>query len=139
MHTTRVRAAVWFGRVMWLGIVANLTLAVPTLLAPARMMALTGTPPATPLVWVRFSALLLILLSLFYIPAARDPYRYPAVAWLTVTARLAGVIFFAPQAEYRMLGLFDLVFFVPEFLLLSIAMRHVAVMASSRVRGEALS
>ena len=33
--------------------------------------------------------------------------------------RLAGVLFFLPQATYRLLGLFDLVFLVPELLLLA--------------------
>lgn len=118
------RAAVWFGRATWVGVLANLALAVPTLIAPERMMAFAGVPPASPLLWVRFSALLLILLSLFYVPAAIDPYRYPAVAWLAVFGRAAGVVFFAPQAAYRMFGLFDLVFLVPEGILLALAMRE---------------
>jgi hypothetical protein len=116
------RAATWFGRVVWLGIVANLALAVPTLLVPARVMAAAGVPAATPLLWVRFSALLLMLLSLFYVPAAIDVYRYLPVAWLSVLARMAGVIFFMPQGTYRMLGWFDLAFFVPEAFLLVAAM-----------------
>ena len=124
MTVAKNRAATWFGRVMWLGIVANLALAIPTLIAPERMIAATGLPPATPLLWVRFSALLLILLSLFYMPAAMDPYRYPAVAWIAVASRAAGVVFFTPQATYRMLGLFDLVFLVPEAILLTSAMRQ---------------
>ena len=30
----------WFGRVVWLGIVANLALAIPTLLVPERLIAM---------------------------------------------------------------------------------------------------
>jgi hypothetical protein len=113
-------AETWFKRVLWLGILANLGLAVPTLLVPAQMMALSNMPPATPLLWPRFAALLLILLSVFYMPAGLDPNRYRVVAWIAVMARLAGVIFFVgfQAAEYHMLGYFDLVFFVPELLLL---------------------
>jgi len=111
----------WFSRVVIIGILANLALAVPTLLAPAALMAFSRLPEATPLLWPRFAALLLILLSAFYVPAAVDPVRYRAVAWLAVLARLAGVVFFLgfQPAEYHMLGFFDLVFFVPEAILLA--------------------
>jgi len=110
----------WFRRVMWLGIVANMALAVPTLLAPERMIEFVGLPAATPLLWPRFAALLLILLSLFYMPAGIDPVRYRLVAWLTLVSRLAGVVFFVgfQSAEYHMFGYFDLVFLVPQALLL---------------------
>lgn len=41
------------------------------------------------------AGLLLTLLSLFYIPAAINPDRYRANAWLAVIARCAGGLFFA--------------------------------------------
>ena len=115
-----MRAQMWFKRVVWLGIVANMALAVPTLLAPERMIEFVGLPVATPLLWPRFAALLLILLSLFYMPAAIDPVRYRLVALLTLVSRLAGVVFFVgfQPAEYHMFGYFDLVFLVPQALLL---------------------
>jgi hypothetical protein len=109
----------WFSRVMWVGIVANFALAVPTLLFPERMLEWTNLPLATPIMWPRFAALLLILLSVFYMPAAVDPDRYRATAWMAVGSRLAGVLFFLTQPrEYLMFGLFDFVFFVPELILL---------------------
>lgn len=118
---SRTAADVWFRRVLWMGILANLALAIPTLLAPDRMMALSGLPPASPVLWPRFAGLLLILLSLFYMPAGVDPNRYRAVAWLAVMARLAGAIFFLvfQSAAYHRLGYFDLVFFCPELILLA--------------------
>ena len=137
MTTSRSGAAVWFGRVVWIGIAANLALAVPTLIAPEQMMVFAGVPIAFPLVWVRFSALLLILLSAFYVPAALDLYRYPLVSWLAVAGRAAGVIFFAPQPTYRMFGTFDLVFFVPEVILLTVAMRSAAALLP--ISGRAVS
>lgn len=111
----------WFSRVVWLGIVANLALALPTLLMPARMLTLSNLPVTEPLLWTQFAALLLILLSAFYVPAALDPRRYRLVAWLAVWARLAGVVFFVlfQPAAYHMFGYFDLVFFVPEAALLA--------------------
>lgn len=115
-----MHAEQWFKRVVWLGIAANMALAVPTLLAPARMIEFVGLPMPMPLMWTQFAALLLILLSLFYMPAAIDPVRYRMVALLTLVSRLAGVVFFVgfQPAEYRMFGYFDLVFLVPQALLL---------------------
>jgi hypothetical protein len=71
--------------------------------------------------------LLLILLSVFYIPAALDFARYQITAWCTVGSRLAGVVFFIgfQPAEYHVLGYFDLVFFVPEAVLLTLAFRQL--------------
>ena len=53
-------------------------------------------------------------------PAAIDPVRYRLVALLTLVSRLAGVVFFVgfQPAEYHMFGYFDLVFLVPQALLL---------------------
>jgi hypothetical protein len=120
-------AGTWFKRVLWVGIAANLALAVPTLVAPGRMIVLTGLPPATPLLWPQFAGLLLILLSIFYMPAGVDYVRYRANAWAAVGSRLAGVIFFVglQSREYHMLGYFDLLFFVPEAILLTMAFRSV--------------
>jgi len=104
---------------MWLGIAANVALAVPTLLWPAAMLTLAQLPEAVPLVWVRFSSLLLVLLSGFYVPAAIDCRRARANAWIATAARLAGALFFAVQArEYWLFGAFDLLFFVPQAVLL---------------------
>jgi len=118
-------AGTWFKRVLWIGILSNFALAVPTLLVPARMVELTGIPPATPLLWVQFAALLLMLLSVFYMPAGIDYVRYRANAWMAVGSRLAGVIFFVgfQSREYHMFGYFDLVFLVPEAILLTLAVR----------------
>jgi hypothetical protein len=117
----------WFSRVVWLGIVCNLALAVPTLVAPEQTMTLTSMPPASPLLWPQFSALLLILLSIFYIPAALDFDRYRITAWCTVGSRLAGIIFFVgfQPAAYHPLGYFDLVFFIPEAVLLTLAFNQL--------------
>jgi hypothetical protein len=123
----------WFSRVVWLGIVANLALAVPTLFAPDRLLEMSHLPVTVPIMWTQFSALLLILLSAFYVPAALDPLRYTLVAWLSVFARLAGVIFFVlfQAREYHLLGYFDLVFFVPEAVLLFIATRSASAGGAS--------
>src|SRR5258706_3750887 len=114
----------WFRRVMWLGILTNIALSVATMVAPARMLAMSDLPPAMPDLWPRFAALLLILLSTFYMPAAIDPDRYRANAWFAVGSRLVGVIFFMFQPDYRALGGVDLVFFVPDARFLRRAFRE---------------
>ena len=123
MAIVTTTAGRWFRRVVWLGIFANLALAIPSMAAPDQVVAFSRLPTVTPHLWVRFAGLLLILLSAFYAPAAVDPDRYRANAWLSVVSRLAGVVFFMGEPVYRMLGLFDLVFFVPEAVLLFIATR----------------
>jgi hypothetical protein len=116
----------WFRRVMWLGILANLALALPTIAAPDFMIDRVGLPTATPVLWVRFSGLLLVLLSVFYTPAATDIDRYRIVAWFAIGSRAAGVLFFMPQATYRMFGLFDGVFLIPLLLLLLVAINSAS-------------
>ncbi len=106
----------WFSGVVWTGIVANCALALPTLVMPERMLALSNLPVPEPIMWTQFAALLLLLLSAFYVPAAIDPARYRPVAVLAVAARGAGVAFFLflqPEV-YRMFGYFDLVFLLAQ-------------------------
>ena len=119
------KAAVWFGRTVWLGILANLVLAVPAVFIPNEVLALVGQRPSQDLIWTSFAALLLILLSGFYIPAARDPYRYEFNAWLLVLARLAGVIFFLIlyPGIYPLFGYLDLFFLLIQTPLLILTMR----------------
>lgn len=120
--------AIWFGRIVWLGILANFALALPALFLPEQMLAMMSLPAASPSMWPSFAALLLILLSLFYIPVALKPLYYPLVSWLAVLARLAGVIFFCIfHRDYLMFGLFDLTFFIPEAILLTLAVRESKV------------
>lgn len=128
-------AGIWLKRVIWLGILANLALALPTLAAPDFMIDRVGLPTATPVLWPRFAGLLLIILSVFYTPAATDLDRYRIVAWFAIGSRAAGVLFFMPQATYRMLGLFDLVFLVPELLLLLVAINSTTGAPAARPAG----
>ena len=127
----------WFRRVVWTGIAANIALALPTIAAPAQMIAMSGLPTATPDLWPRFAGVLLILLSVFYMPAAVDPDRHRATAWFTVVSRLTGVVFFAFEPDYLMLGLFDAIFLVPQAVLLTLAVRgeQRRALAATRVAG----
>lgn len=117
-------AARWFGRVMWVGIFANLALALPTIAAPTLMIDMMSLPTASPDLWPRFAAVLLVILSVFYMPAAVDVHRYRVPAWMAVASRATGVVFFLVEGSpYLMFALFDFVFFVPEAILLTIVAR----------------
>ena len=117
--------AVWFRRTVWVGIVANCLLAVPAIFVPDKMLALLGLRPTADPVWTAFAALLLVLLSAFYVPGANDPFRYRFNAWLAVGSRAAGVLFFFTLAAeyYLAFGLFDGFFLVIQLPLLILAMR----------------
>jgi hypothetical protein len=121
---TMNKFAVWFGRLVWLGIVANLVLAIPGLLWPEQVLTFLGFPPASPSLWPSFACLLLILLSLFYVPGAINPFHYRANAYLAVFSRLVGFAFFiAGPSTYYLLGLFDLAFAIPQGILLLLALK----------------
>jgi hypothetical protein len=116
--------AVWFGRLVWLGIAANFALAIPGLFLPERLLAFFSFPPASPPLWPSFASLLLILLSLFYMPGAINPFHYRANAYLAVISRLAGVLFFFPApSPYFLFGLYDLTFAIPQAILLILALK----------------
>jgi len=126
----------WFRRVMWLGIFANLALALPTIAAPDMLIEFSRLPTATPVLWPRFAGLLLVILSVFYTPAGMDIDRYRIVAWFAIGSRAAGVLFFMPQPTYRILGLFDLIFLVPQALLLIVAIQSTAGALAARPAGS---
>ena len=117
--------AVWFRRAVWGGVVANWVLAVPAIFAPEKVLDLLGLRPTADPVWTAFAALLLFLLSLFYIPGANHPHRYRFNAWLAVLARAAGVLFFFTLAsdDYLAFGIFDGFFFLIQLPLLLLTMR----------------
>lgn len=140
MHTTTASAAadrayaraagdnpclVWFRRLMWLGIAGNVAIGLITIVDPLALLALLGLEPAQPLVWPRFAAFLLILLSGFYVLAALDPVRHSSAAVFAVVCRFGGAVFFAlVGGGYLLFGLYDLLFGLPQAVLLAIGRRR---------------
>jgi hypothetical protein len=119
------RYAVWFRWIVVLGILVNLFFALPGMFIPNSVLAHVGIEPVRDPVWPAFACNLLLLLSLFYIPAAVDLFRYTVVAWLAVFARLAGALFFLViWRVYPLFGCLDLVFGVAQFALLLLALRR---------------
>ena len=119
------RYAVWFRWVVVLGILVNLFFALPGIFIPNAVLALAGYAPTDEPVWPGAANLLLLLLSLFYIPGAVDPFRYTPVAWLAIVARFAGATYFlCLWPEYPLFGYIDLPFGVVESVLLVVALRR---------------
>ena len=95
--STAESIGIWTARhalIVWIGIVLNLLLILPLLFDPVWLLGLFGIPINQTL-WVRFSGLLLLIISIFYIPATIDLERYRVIAWLAVfPARSFGSVFF---------------------------------------------
>src|SRR5262249_26416244 len=87
-------APTWFTILMWAGIAANVVTAAIAIAHTEAVLAFLHLEMAQPLVWPRFAAFLLILLSIFYIPSAIDPivHRYSAI--VSIICRAGGVGFF---------------------------------------------
>ena len=126
-NAMKIDFGTWFGRATWLGILANFVLAIPGIFWPNATLGLAGqTPDLEHPVWPAFASLLLVLLSLFYIPGAIDPRRYKATAILSVLARMAGVTFFFGlwPGLYPAFGYLDLVFLLIQAPLLFLTLRQ---------------
>jgi hypothetical protein len=85
--TSRYR--IGFFLVVWLGILGNWAFAAIVLFFdPNRLLARLTLGPVESTVWLFNYSVLLAILSCFYVPAATNPIRYRANAWLLVAARL---------------------------------------------------
>ena len=124
-------AAQWFGRVVWIGIVVNLLFVIPCFFFPEKMCDLLGLTKPNPIIWVRSSGMLLFIISVFYIPAALNPFRYRATAIMhIIPSRACGssfflysVLFRGQEAGFLSIALVDLFFGVVSAILLYFAFR----------------
>ena len=89
--------SIWIARhslLVWLGIALNLLFIVPLLFDPAWILGLFDIPFG-PSIWPRFAGLLLLIVTVFYIPPTIDLERYRANAWLAIfPSRSFGATFF---------------------------------------------
>lgn len=122
----------WFSRVVLFGVFVNISLAIPTLVSPNLMMELLRRPLTHEPVWPRFAAVLLIALSVMYLPGARDPVRNRLPAWVAVLARFSVMVFFLAtpyRHDWALFGWMDGAFFAVQGSLLVLAER------AARARG----
>ena len=121
----------WFGRTVLLGVVVNMFFVVASFFFPRQMCELLHLKQPDPIIWVRTGGMLLFIISIFYIPAALDPFRYRATAIMhIVPSRACGSSFFlysvlvrGQQAQFLSIALVDLFFGVVSAIFLFLAFR----------------
>jgi hypothetical protein len=78
-----------FRIVVYVGVAANWAFGIWAIfLDPHRLLTTLRLGDQASVLWLYNYSVLLMILSLFYIPAARDPFRYRANAWLLIVGRL---------------------------------------------------
>jgi len=121
----------WFRLLVALGGIANLAFAIPALFAPEFLARLIDTGNIDPNVWLRNVGILLIILSSFYIPAIRDPFRYLFNSVALIVGRFSAGVFFLilvlfadyPDA-FRLLAVNDLIFSMLQAIALFLLLRQ---------------
>lgn len=123
--------AKWFGRVVWLGIFVNMFFVIPLCFFPEFLLSLINLRIPVPIIWVRASGLLLLEISILYIPGAIDPYRYKATAWMSILVTRGGgasfffgaVFLFGQRLGFLSIAIVDLFFAVVQGILLFLALK----------------
>ena len=121
----------WFGRIVWLGIAVNLLFIIPLCFFPETLLSLLQMQIPVPIIWVRAAGLLLLEISILYIPGALDPFRYKATAWMSVlvtrgggaTFFLVAVLLFDQALGFLTIAIVDALFALVEGCLLYLAMK----------------
>ncbi|WP_019868101.1 c-type cytochrome [Methylovulum miyakonense] len=91
----------WFSRMTWLGMLANMVFVIPALAVPEWYGGYLNTPDvAATYSWLRYAGVALLLATVLYAPAALDPRRYHVFAWLSVAARLFAAAFWIWQNAF---------------------------------------
>jgi hypothetical protein len=119
-----------FAVIVWIGVIANWSFAAwAVFFDPHALLTALNLGDVPSVIWLYNYSILLMILSLFYIPAAHDPFRYRANAWLLIVGRLvpAATFFvgveltFMPPGFARLglgdasIGILELVFLVRVF------------------------
>ncbi|NEO12417.1 MULTISPECIES: hypothetical protein [unclassified Moorena] len=136
--------AKWFGRVVWLGIIINVVFfVIPLLFFPEVMLSLLKMQIPVPIIWVRAAGLLLLEISILYIPGGIDPYRYKATAWMSILVTRGGgatffitaVLLFGQDLGFLSIALVDLFFAVIQGIILFLALQTGQPLISKIAKG----
>jgi mono/diheme cytochrome c family protein len=132
----------WFGRIVWIGILLNFTIAIPAILSPRLLNITLGLTGEVSDVWLRNVGMLLISICIFYACAARNPLRYPAYTWLVAISRLIAAVFWlymirvtAYPALMRQFLFTDLAFGLVEGLFLQLGLPAESKISLPNLKG----
>src|SRR5262245_43419578 len=80
--------------IVWIGIILNFVIIAALMICPQWTLKFFQIPEVAS-IWPRSAALLLAIISIFYIPATINIDRYRVFAWLSVfPSRTFGTVFF---------------------------------------------
>ncbi|MFQ6021414.1 MAG: hypothetical protein ACE5NW_01725 [Acidiferrobacterales bacterium] len=84
----------WFRITVGLGFVGNMIFVLPALFAPRYLETLIEVGTTNTLHWLQNVGILLLIITIMYIPAIKDPFRYLFISYLLVAGRFsAGLLF----------------------------------------------
>lgn len=79
---------------VWIGIVLNLFFAIPLVFYPVEITSFFGIQILQP-IWTRACGMLLLIITVFYVPSTFDLARYRVYAWIAIfPSRSFGATFF---------------------------------------------
>jgi len=119
------RALRWFRITVGFGFVINMVFVLPALFAPRFLETLSDFGVTNTVHWLQNVGILLAIVTIMYIPAIKDPFRYLFNCYLLVGGRfsagllfLSGVLFMNYPAGMKVLAGSDLVLSSLQALLL---------------------
>ncbi len=110
------KALKWFKITVGLGFVLNMIFVLPALFVPRALEGWLTVGTSNTIWWIQEVGLLLVIGSIMYIPAIKDPFRYIFITYLLVAARfltgllfLIGILFMSFPSGFWLLSGNDLV------------------------------
>ena len=129
----------WFRITVGLGFVVNMAFALPALFAPRFLEGLADWNISNTPYWLQNVGILLVIISVMYIPAIQDPFRYLFISYLLVAGRFsAGVLFLVGilsmnfPSGFRLLAGNDLILSPIQAILLYLTLRAGDPRAANR-------
>lgn len=115
MNYSYYSALRWFKTTVALGFALNLLFILPALFAPRLLESLIEVGITNTVHWLQNVALLLLIITLSYIPVYQDPFRYEFLTVLIIAGRFgAGTLFLLGVGEMnypegmKLLGMTDI-------------------------------